>query len=105
MTPFEFEVDAVEQKAGAGTFVVRGRCLAGRFGIGSVFDSVFRLTDVRSPNPVRADESSVQLRVDRIVAYRRELNEVDSGLTAMLELSGSGGENVRSGMVLGGRAA
>jgi hypothetical protein len=99
MEPVEFSADIVEQLTGK--LVVKGRCLAGPIRVGWVFTSIYRFKDVRAPFLERLDEQRVALRIDRIVAYKRELTEIDSGLTAMLELSGSEGSLVQSGMVLG----
>lgn len=100
MEPVEFTADIAEHAIGK--LVVKGRCLSGPIRVGRVFTSIYRFKDVHSPILERLDEHSVALRVDRIVAYQRELTEIDSGLTAKLELSGSGESMVQSGMVLGG---
>lgn len=100
MSRFEFSAEIVERTTNG--LVVSGRCLAGSFRIGSTFLAAYRIADVHDPNSAHVDECGVQLRVERIVAYRRDLDEVDSGLTAMLDLSGNGGELVQSGMVIGG---
>lgn len=64
--------------------------------------SVYRFADVHAQTLRRVDESSVSLRVERIVAYRRDFDEIDSGMTARLELAGDRQDAVQSGMVLGG---
>ena len=45
----------------------------------------------------------IKARIPEMTAYRRSLEEIYPGLTAAIELSGTGGESVTVGRVLGGQ--
>jgi hypothetical protein len=78
----QFGIHAVE-----GADSVIGRCYRGPLKLGVVFTSF-------------EDESgtmhSVRLKITRIEAYRRELDELDEALTARLHLRGDGLEIVHA---------
>ncbi|MEO7330326.1 MAG: hypothetical protein ABI193_17250 [Minicystis sp.] len=95
----EFSVDIVTGPADAP--IVKGRCLKGPIKLGDVFSSTYTFDDRRSETPTRVGEFSVSLRVQKMMAYRRYLDEIDEGLTAQLELVGTGGTEVKSGGILG----
>jgi hypothetical protein len=60
--------------------LVDGRCYRGPLRRGDVF------------RVLRPGDRGVCLTVERIIAYNRELDEIDEGLTARLSLRGDGGE-------------
>jgi hypothetical protein len=68
--------------------VVDGRCYRGPLRRGDVF------------RVLRPGDMVVRLAVERIVAYKRELDEIDEGLTARLSLRGDGGEFLMQGTIL-----
>lgn len=75
--------------------IVIGRCYRGPLARGDVFSLV-------RPGPAKEPAKSIGilLRVERITAYRRIIDEIDEGLTAELHLSGEGVEHVHAGAVL-----
>jgi len=85
----EFGVHCVRQDDGE--LIVIGRCHRGPLRRGTVSCVV---------RPASGGEQPVNLVVDRIVAYRREPDEIDEGLTAELRVSGVGGELIAPQSVL-----
>lgn len=75
--------------------VVIGRCYRGPLRVGDVF---VQLKPVDEEGPGSA--LPVRLTVERMVAYRREMSEVDEGLTAELSLQGEGGDLVAAERIL-----
>jgi hypothetical protein len=72
--------------------VIIGRCYRGNIRKGDVFVHL-RSIDGTHGTPVH-------LSVNRLTAYRRDLNEIDEGLTAELCLSGQSGDLVQKDTVL-----
>ena len=70
------------------TIIVDGRCYQGPLKRGDVF------------RVLRPGDRGVRLAVERIVAYKRELDEIDEGLTAQLSLRGDGAEFVTQETIL-----
>jgi hypothetical protein len=89
-TPGEFIVhgDATKED---GIFHVIGRCGDAAFRVGDTFDQI-RL-------PAQSLQK-VSLKVRRITAYQRSLDEIGWGMTALVDLTGQGIEYVCDGAVL-----
>lgn len=85
--------------------IVAGRCYQGPISIGDSFDLIYTVEPVLTPSgygpSTRGPEREVALRVETLWAYGHFLEELDTGLTAELTLSGRGGELLRPGAVLG----
>lgn len=62
---------------------VAGRCFTGPIRVGAVFTQLRRFHPVQTENGI-----PVELVVTRIIAYGHQLDEIQEGLTAELELSG-----------------
>lgn len=95
----EFSTDIVEFEGT--TLVVKGRCLKGPIRTRDFFTAAYGLDDLRSDTPARVDEVPVSLRIEKMSAYGRNLEEIHPGLTAQLELVGVGVAEVKAGRVLG----
>jgi hypothetical protein len=83
----------ITQAEGEGPWKVIGRVYKDVLRVGATFTSI-----------VRADGSShrVELRIIRIEAYRRDLDAADEGLTALITVSGHGGEWMEDRSILRG---
>ena len=86
----------------SGHFHAIGRCGDEPIRVGDVFEIVRPAVpagdlDAGELGGARA----VHLRVERIQAYQRKLEELGSGMTGTLDLCGQGLELVKSGCVLG----
>jgi hypothetical protein len=102
--PVEFGISAVTLRGP--TLIVEGRCHIGPIRRGDVFTTISEITVERTPerygpttlHPIAA----VELKVVAIEAYGRELTELTQSLTARMILTGTGGEQVKSDLVLSG---
>jgi hypothetical protein len=100
--PIEFGVTAVTVSGNRA--VVEGRCHRGPIFPEQKFILVSSMTVQVSPevcgpttlNPI----GSVELRIDSIWAYGRQIDELSQTMTARLELSGSGVDKIEPGLVL-----
>ena len=84
-----------------------GRCAGDALRVDDIFDSIYEYDPARSLEdyalPVaRKNVQEVSLSVCSIRAYRRDLVELSSGMTARVALSGSGAEKLKEGWVLSG---
>jgi hypothetical protein len=75
--------------------VAVGRCYKGPLTTGAVFV----LVQPESSGTFEPSQT-VNLTVDKIVAYNREITEIDEGLTAELHMSGEGTTAVQVGSIL-----
>ncbi|GAC1351424.1 MAG: hypothetical protein NVS3B20_05490 [Polyangiales bacterium] len=89
----EFGIHGVEKHNGE--IVVIGRCYSGIIKRGDVFNSL--RGDAHVP---KSQGQMVNLTVMRMVAYQRDLDEIDEGLTAQLFLSGEPSVAINDGSVL-----
>jgi hypothetical protein len=92
MTPVEFYV--VDFHENAGTYTVIGRCgdlavLKGDHFMEAWPSRVVKTADGYDRGP-KVNARAVNLRVERIVAYKHELDELSPGMTAELTLRGEG---------------
>jgi hypothetical protein len=96
----------VEQVAAmpAGIDVI-GRCGDYTIRLGDVFEEAYRLTVTRTPDgfgpTIHDGDRQVGLRVERIEAYHKSLDELGRGMRGRLRLVGTGGEKVKDRDVLG----
>jgi hypothetical protein len=67
---------------------VAGRCYTGPLRRGEVFRCLM------------PDNRSVRLTIERIVAYRHDWEVIDEGLTALISLTGEGGDALVDGVIL-----
>ena len=86
--------------------VIRGRNHEGAIQLGAMFTRA-RTLEFRGPLTgelvrVWSNERKVCLRVERITAYGHDLQELSPGMTAQLELTGSGGTSLSKNDVLDG---
>ncbi|QDU26921.1 hypothetical protein ETAA8_20050 [Anatilimnocola aggregata] len=88
--PCEFIVNGVVTGASQ-MFHVIGRCGDSSFRVGDVFDQL------AFPGE---EAQSVQLRVTRITAYQRSIDEIGWGMTATVDVEGSGVDQLRPRAVL-----
>lgn len=100
----EFKVHSAFRESD--TFVVTGRVLDSPLSVGDVFRHVYRLEPDRAPGePFRnfkvVEPRDVNLRIDKILVYRKSLPAVDPAFGARLFLSGTGTELVEQDDVLG----
>ena len=84
----EFGVHGVEHDKG--TTIVIGRCYKDTLAVGDTF----QLVTLLEPQGGEAKSHAVNLTIQRMVAYGREMEQIDEGLTAQLRLAGEGGERV-----------
>lgn len=88
--PCEFIVNGVVTGASK-VFHVIGRCGDSSFRVGDVFDQL----------TIPGEEShSIQLRVTKITAYQRSIDEIGWGMTATVDVEGSGVEQLRPRAIL-----
>lgn len=86
----------------SGYYHAMGRCGDQPIRVGDVFDVVHQARHAAGVDAGElSDARTVHLRVERIQAYQRKLEELGSGMTGTLDLSGQGLEFVTSGCVLG----
>jgi hypothetical protein len=90
----EFGVHDVEHIAE--TTIVSGRCYKGPLSVGDTFLSVISL----GPTGDRLDSQPVKLKIQEMIAYGREMDQIDEGLTAKIKLAGESGELVSQQSVL-----
>jgi hypothetical protein len=87
--------------------VIKGRCLIGPIAVGAVFTQASTLVihnlSGDQPKKIWSNKRQILLRVESIKAYSKDLDEIDEGLTALLELSGSGGGTLLPDDILQGR--
>lgn len=101
----EFIVESV--KAHSNHILITGRCAKAKIRVGDYFSSTYsylpvtKLEDYAQPAE-RTAERAVSLRVEAICSYGVPLDEIDSGLTAELTLSGSCEKTLNVADVLGG---
>lgn len=88
--PCEFIVNGVVTGASK-IFHVIGRCGDSSFRVGDIFDQI----SFPGEGP-----QTVQLRVTKITAYQRAIDEVGCGLTATVDVEGTGVEQIRPRAVL-----
>jgi hypothetical protein len=100
----EFGVVRVVSRDAQG-LVIDGRCYQSELRVGGIFTLLYEVPLVDDGDTLRSEgrvnHQDVTLRVDRIEAYRREIEFINRGMTARLTLSGSGCDLVREGLVLG----
>lgn len=104
----EFSIDdcqSLEQR-----IYVLGRCLEDTIRVGDTFSSMFRPQinrdgGVISSSPDESSRVSINFRTVKIEAYKSSLEELSSGTTARIEISGDGVEHLQKGLVLSGRVA
>jgi len=84
----EFGVHGVEYEEG--TTIVIGRCYKDTLSVGDTF----QLVTLLGPRGDELESYPVNLTIQRMVAYRQELDEVYEGLTAEIRLTGEGGEQI-----------
>jgi hypothetical protein len=96
----EFQVEIVDREGEK--VAVAGRLLQGPIRIGDEFTLAYQFANVMKEDFRHVNEVPVSLRIDTIVAYRRELPDLYDGMTARLTLSGEGGRVLSRGWVLGG---
>jgi hypothetical protein len=90
-------------RADAGSIIIAARCASGTLALGAVFvlatEAVVSVEQgeltTRHTHP-----RAVSLSVDEITAYGRTWKTLASGMTAVVSLSGSGGDSVGEGDVL-----
>lgn len=94
-----FSVDRVGEVQGV--FFVDGRCLQGPIHTGDTFTLIYKFADVNARTS-KNDLAAVRLRVERLSAYRHSLDEIHTGLTARIELTGDPADlnHVKPGSVL-----
>lgn len=90
MSASEFIISGVTAGV-AGIYNVVGRCGDAPLRVGDVFGQLDLAAEPAKP---------VNLRVSRIVAYQRSLEELGSGMTASLDVQGQGAELLRPHGVL-----
>ena len=100
MKSFSIRPDSAEEQPitiGTKTVTVIGRITEGDpIKRGTVFVWAYTVTpDVRDPShpkAIRSNARRISLRVDTITYYKRVWDELESGMSAALELSGDGAE-------------
>jgi hypothetical protein len=101
-TSIEFGISAV--KLSDSCITVEGRCHKGPISLHDTFTAASEMTVETSSESCKARDllptAAVKLRVDVISAYRHQLQELSQSMTASLQLSGSGIEHIKVGMVL-----
>jgi hypothetical protein len=102
----EFIVEFVEDRPAS--LLIAGRCAKGKVKVGDCFDAVYKYSPVGklddyAHSAERTDERPVSLLVKAIFSYGMSLDEIDSGLTAELTLTGKNENLVNVGDVLGGK--
>jgi hypothetical protein len=106
MAEIEFTVEALF--IDDGTVFVDGRVCKEPIWLGDVFTRLYGYSQVWDPSQgewVDTDpgpNQAVILRIDSIESYGRLWNELPSGMTARLGLSGKGSEFLQQGKLLGG---
>jgi hypothetical protein len=79
-----------------------GRCGDYAIHVGDEFDKIYApAIMLRDAYPGLGEESRVNLRVERVQAYQRELEELGRGMTGTIDLCGEGLKQVVPGAVLG----
>lgn len=95
----EFSVDICETEGEK--IIAKGRCLRGPICLGDSFTEVYCIPNPHSDVSEHVRERAVLLKITRMTAYKRDMEEIDDGLTAAIELAGSGGDAIEPGVVLG----
>jgi hypothetical protein len=99
----EFGIEYIRREADK-TFIA-GRCYKGPISIGDVFNSVYQLIPLKNEEGCYGhrmeNNRSVDIYVVSIKAYRHELEILDQGLTAEIEIAGEGCDLVKPRDVLG----
>jgi hypothetical protein len=97
-----FEISAV--KTSGSQTVIEGRCLVGPIKLGDTFSTVSRMTVqmIRQSygHPIFDPVAQVEIRVDSISAYGRQIKFLSDVMTAALSVSGTGIENLKAGLVV-----
>jgi len=98
----EFGISAVKLEGNKTT--IEGRCHRGSIESGGSFTAISELivqTTAQTVGPTSLRHlASVNMGVDSIWAYGQQLKELNQTMTARLELSGSGFEQLKVGLVL-----
>jgi hypothetical protein len=83
---------------------IEGRCHSGPIVPGDIFTVISEMTVLTSPQTVGPTKlchlAALSLRVDSIWAYGHQINELSQTMTARLELTGTGCEHLKAGLVL-----
>lgn len=99
----EFGIENSYKESSA--FIIEGRCYVGPIRVGDTFNFVYKAVPQKTESGFdrsqRIGHRAVNIRIDEIVAYTRKLDEIDSGLTARLTVSGEGADTLQNDDVLG----
>jgi hypothetical protein len=84
--------------------IIEGRCHYGPIVCGSTFTEISAITvemTKKMAGPATLHHlAQIEIKVDSIWAYGHQLKELSSGMTARIEISGTGFEHLKAGLVL-----
>ena len=90
-------------RADARSLIIVARCASGTLALGAVFVLATEAAVSEDQGEVKTRHTrprALSLSVDEITAYGRTWKTLESGMTAVVSLSGSGGDSVGEGDVL-----